>query len=81
MKILQPNGLALSLRKEQGLVMTLMLITLLAIMVLLVTANSMAVNRLHKEVGFLQQSQIKRFDGFQTNAVAGNSRVPNLSQK
>lgn len=80
MKISQPNFLDLSRRKEQGLVMALMLITLLAIMMILVAANSMAVNRLHQEVKLLQQNQLKRLDGFQTNASAANLAIKNLTQ-
>ncbi|MGA3266855.1 MAG: hypothetical protein ABSE16_08530 [Verrucomicrobiota bacterium] len=44
-------------------------ITLLAIMMILVTANSRALVQLHRNIKLLEQRQIQRLDGSQTNAV------------
>jgi hypothetical protein len=49
---------------------TILFIALLAIMVVLVTANLHALTRLHREVKWLEQQQIKRLDASQTNVVA-----------
>ena len=49
---------------------TLICIVLLAIMLILVTAESGALFHLHREVKFLEQQQIKRLDASQTNSVA-----------
>jgi hypothetical protein len=79
MKILRKNkfrGLfGTQKRNEDGLA-TVVFITLLAIMVMLVAANSMALVRLHKEVRFLEQQQVKRLNGLQTNSAPAslNSR-------
>jgi hypothetical protein len=54
---------------ERGLA-TLVFITLLAIMMILVTAEGRALFRLHREVKFLAQQQIQRLDHSQTNPVA-----------
>ena len=61
--------------------MALMLITLLAIMMILVAANSMAVNRLHQEVKLLQQNQLKRLDGTSDECVSGQSRHQKIDSK
>jgi hypothetical protein len=42
---------------------TIMFITLLTIMALLATANAMALIRLHREVKYVEQQQIKRLNG------------------
>ncbi len=49
---------------------TVVFIALLAIMMILVTAESRALFHLHREVKFLEQQQIKRLDHSTTNAVA-----------
>ena len=54
---------------ERGMA-TVIFIALLAIMLILVTAESRALIRLHREVKLLEQQQIKRLNGPQTNAVA-----------
>ena len=51
---------------------TLVFITLLAIMMILVTAESRALYQLHREVKFLEQQQVKRLntaDNSQTNGA------------
>jgi hypothetical protein len=54
---------------ERGMA-TVIFIALLAIMLVLVTAESRALFRLHREVKLLEQQQIKRLNGPQTNIVA-----------
>jgi hypothetical protein len=49
---------------------TIIFITLLAIMLILVTAESRALFQLHREVKLLEQQQIKRLNGPQTNSVS-----------
>jgi hypothetical protein len=49
---------------------TVIFIALLAIMLILVTAESHALIQLHREVKLLQQQQIKRLNLSQTNSVA-----------
>lgn len=49
---------------------TVVFIALLAIMMILVTAESRALIQLHREVRFLEQQQIKRLNAAPTNAVA-----------
>jgi hypothetical protein len=49
---------------------TVILIALLAIMVILVAANSKSLFLLHREVKLLEQQQVKRLDASQTNSVA-----------
>ena len=56
-------------RSEDGMA-TMLLIGLLAIMMIIVTAESSALFHLHREVKFLEQQQIKRLDASQTNATA-----------
>jgi hypothetical protein len=61
-----------SRRNERGMA-TLVFITLLAIMMILVTAESRALYQLHREVKLLAQQQAKRLNdssGAQTNAMA-----------
>ena len=47
----------------------LLFITLLAIMLVLITANSSALLHLHRELKLLDQRQIKRLNASQTNAT------------
>ena len=57
-----------SLRHEEGLA-TVIFIALLAIMMILVTAESRALFQLRRETKFLEQQQIKRLDATATNAL------------
>jgi hypothetical protein len=57
-------------RKGERGMATLIFIGLLAIMMILVTAESGALFSLHREVKFLEQQQIKRLNASQTNSVA-----------
>ena len=54
---------------EQGMA-TVVFIALLAIMMILVTAESRALFHLHREVKFLEQQQIKRLNAPATNLVS-----------
>ena len=54
---------------ERGLA-TFVLIALLAIMVILVMAESSALYHLHRELQLLQQHQIQRLDASQNNSIA-----------
>jgi hypothetical protein len=54
---------------ERGMA-TLIFIALLAIMIILVTAESSALFLLHREVKLLEQNQIRRLNNSQTNSVA-----------
>jgi hypothetical protein len=49
---------------------TIIFITLLAIMVILVAANSKSLFLLDREVKLLEQQQVKRLNDSQTNSVA-----------
>ena len=72
MKIQPDNfkrGSGVPKRSQDGMA-TLVFIALLAIMMILVTAESSALFHLHREVRFLEQQQIKRLDASQTNSVA-----------
>ena len=66
------RGLAALKRSEDGMA-TVLFIALLAIMMMLVTVESSALFRLHREVKLLEQQQIKRLNGPQTNAVASTN--------
>jgi len=55
-------------RNEQGMV-TLIFIALLAIMMILVMAESRALYHLNREVKFMEHQQIKRWNGSQTNTI------------
>ncbi len=58
-------------RQNEAGMATVVFIALLAIMMILVTAESRALFHLHREVKFLEQQQIKRLDhSTTTNAVA-----------
>jgi hypothetical protein len=59
-------------RNECGMA-TFLFIALLAIMMILVTAESRALFHLHREVKLLEQKQIKRLDLSQTNALSAVS--------
>ena len=54
---------------ERGMV-TVIFIALLAIMLILVTAESRALLQLHREVKLLEQQQLKRLNAPSTNTVA-----------
>ena len=64
-----PSGLAAPKQGEGGMA-TMIFIVLLAIMMILVTAESSALFHLHREVRFLEQQQIKRLNAPPTNTVA-----------
>ena len=49
---------------------TVVFIALLAIMMILVTAESRALIQLHREVRFLEQQQVKRLNAQPTNSVS-----------
>lgn len=49
---------------------TMVFIILLAIMMILVTAESRALIQLHDELKLTEQQQVKRLNGLSTNAVA-----------
>jgi hypothetical protein len=57
-------------RKGERGMATVVFIALLAIMMILVTAESRALFNLHREVKLLENQQIKRLDNLQTNSVA-----------
>jgi hypothetical protein len=57
-------------RKGERGMATVVFIALLAIMMILVTAESHALFRLHREVKLLEQQQIKRLNNLPTNSVA-----------
>ena len=57
-----------SKRHENGLA-TMIFIILLAIMMILVMAESRALFHLHRETKFLEQQQIKRLNGPVTNTM------------
>lgn len=56
-------------RKSEAGSATVVLIALLAIMMILVTANTKSLFILHREVKLLEQQQVKRLDGSQTNSA------------
>lgn len=71
MKIQTDNserGRATPKRSESGMA-TVIFIALLAIMMILVTAETGALIRLHQEVKLLERQQLKRLNGPQTNTV------------
>jgi hypothetical protein len=57
-------------RKGERGMATVIFIALLAIMMILVTAESRSLFSLHREVKLLEQQQIKRLDNSQANSVA-----------
>ena len=64
---LQPK--VISRGGEHGMA-TVVFIALLAIMMILVTAEGRALFQLHREVKLLEQQQIKRLNGSPTNTVS-----------
>ncbi len=60
---------------------TMMFISLLTIMVLLATANAMALIRLHREVKFVEQQQIKRLNGPQNYSTPAVPAITNSNSK
>jgi hypothetical protein len=56
-------------RSERGMV-TVLFIALLAIMMVLIMVETSSVIRLRREVKLLEQQQIKRLNGQQTNVVS-----------
>jgi hypothetical protein len=62
-------------KRSQNGMATLIFIGLLAIMMILVTAESSAMFHLHREVKFLERQQIKRLDASQTNSI-GSAELP-----
>lgn len=59
-------------RPERGMA-TMVFIALLAIMMILVMAESRALYHLHRETKFLEQQQIKRLDGIPAKIITTNS--------
>jgi hypothetical protein len=59
---------------ERGMA-TFICIALLAIMLVLVMAESSALFHLHRELKFLEQQQIKRLNASQTNSI-GKAELP-----
>ena len=57
-------------KRSEGGMATVLFIALLAIMLMLVTAESRALIHLHREVKLLEQQQLKRLNVQPTNAVA-----------
>jgi hypothetical protein len=53
---------------ERGMA-TVVFIALLAIMMILITANGKALFQLHREVKLLEKQQVKRLNDSQTNTV------------
>lgn len=56
-------------RRQNGSAV-LVFIILLTIMMILATANSKALFRLHQEIKLLEQQQVKRLNAAQTNTIA-----------
>jgi hypothetical protein len=63
------RGSGASKRSEDGMA-TFVCIALLAVMLVLVMAESSALFHLHREMKLLEQTQIRRLDASQTNSVA-----------
>lgn len=74
------RGPALRTRAEDGMA-TIIFITLLAIMMILVTAEARALFHLHREVKFLEQQQIKRLNTIPTYTVAAVQSPASLPAK
>ncbi len=71
MKI-QPDNLnrgPVAPKRNQGGMVTLIFIILLAIMMILVMVESSSVIRLHREVKLLEKQQLKRLNAVQTNTL------------
>jgi hypothetical protein len=69
-----PRRIPRSTSRNDGM-MTVILIALLAIMVILVAAESKALFQLHREMKFLEKKQIQRLDVSQTNSI-GRAELP-----
>jgi hypothetical protein len=83
MKILSQKNLRgshFARRNENGMA-TIMFISLLTIMVLLAAAESASLIRLHREVKFLEQQQIKRLNGQQNSFVSAAPAITNSNSK
>ena len=63
-------------RRRQNGSTVLVFITLLAIMMILITAESRSLWQLRREVRFLEQQQIKRWNAQPTNLVATTTFTP-----
>jgi hypothetical protein len=57
-------------KHNEGGMATVLFMALLGVMVILVLVESRSVIRLHREVKLLEQQQIKRLNGPQTNVVS-----------
>jgi hypothetical protein len=57
-------------KRSEGGMITVVFIALLAIMLILVMAESRALIQLHRELKFLEQQQIKRLNPPPTNTVS-----------
>jgi hypothetical protein len=68
------SGLAAPKRSEGGMA-TVVCIALLAIMLVLVMAESTALFHLHREMKLLEQKQIQRLGASQTNSI-GRAGLP-----
>ncbi len=62
-------------RRDSGMA-TVLFIALLAIMMILVTAEARALIHLRREVKFMEQQQIKRLNAAPTNAVVAVTTEP-----
>ncbi|MEJ0089822.1 MAG: hypothetical protein WDM80_08780 [Limisphaerales bacterium] len=67
--IRQDSGNRQMLAQNESGSATVVFMALLAIMMILVTAESRALLHLRREVRFLEQQQIKRLNASQTNSV------------
>ena len=64
-----PHSIFAPRRRQNGSAV-LVCIALLAIMVILVTANSKALFNLHREIKLLEKRQVERLNASQTNTMA-----------
>ncbi len=81
MKIqLRPEERGERIRRNEAGLTTFMFIILLAIMVLLAGAESMALGHLHREVKLLEKQQIKRLAMPQTNSIPARAAEPHSIQ-
>jgi hypothetical protein len=70
MKLTNSSGGIPATKRGEGGSITIIFIVLLAIMMILVTAEMRALANLHREVKFLEHQQIKRLNVAPTNSVA-----------
>ena len=68
-----PNSECAMRPSERGMA-TLIFIALLAIMLVLVMAESTALFHLHREMQLLERHQIQRLDAAQTNTIAATKQ-------